>query len=313
MSPCGQVGRQVLADAEDAFGPAKQAHRQVEQVDAGCRHPAGGRLIGLQTPVVAVEREELVVAEVRFDLLNAPELSGVGLRQQGRDRGVQPPLVAHAENQARVPAPVDGLLGPGLGQGKRLFAEDMLSGSHRRLDLRLVQSVRRCQHDRLDRRIVQRVGVVSGQRNSLFGAKRPHRLEIGLDRMHHLDVLPAPLRERSAFSCPTSPCRPGQFRLARSYPAGPVQAAVADRPASAGRQTGVASQRLAARDDAVHGSLLEHQLTPSGLSAGAQARGRSGRVPRQVIPRALPEPEAGGARFSEPARAPPSRRERRAG
>ena len=94
----------------------------------------------------------------------------------------------HPENQARIAAQANGLLGAGLGQGQRLFAKDMLAGGDGSLDLRAMQRMRRGQHDGFDVGIGQRIRVVGRQRDALFGAKRAHRLEVRLDGAHHADV-----------------------------------------------------------------------------------------------------------------------------
>ena len=196
MSPCGRSDESCSQMHQHAFGRAEQAHRQIEQMDAGRGHAAGRGLVGLQAPVVPVERQELVVAEVGFDLVDAAQFPGVGLGQQLGDRRLPAPLVPHPENEARVAAEANGLLGAGLGQSQRLFAEDMLAGGDGGLDLRAVQRMRRRQHDGFDRGVGQRIRVVGRQRDALFGAKRARPSRCSARRRAPRGCPPAPRRAR---------------------------------------------------------------------------------------------------------------------
>ena len=157
-------------------------------MDACGGHPAGRGLVGLQAPVVPVERKKLVVAEVGFDLVNPPQFAGVRPGQKVGDRRFPAPLVPHPENEARVATKPDGLLGAGLRQGQRLFAKHMLAGCDRGLDLLAMQRMRRGEHDGLHRGIGERIRVVRRQCDALFGANRARRLEVGLDGAHDADV-----------------------------------------------------------------------------------------------------------------------------
>src|SRR6516162_7340287 len=104
-------------------------------MDSSGGNPGGRSLVGFQAPVVPVERQKPVVAEVRFDLMNPTHFSGVSLGQKLDNRRLPTPLVPHPEDQARITAEADGLLGASPAQGQRLFAEDMLSSRDRSFDL----------------------------------------------------------------------------------------------------------------------------------------------------------------------------------
>src|SRR5665213_536296 len=107
-------------------------------MNAGGGHSPRRRVIGLQAPVVAVERQKLVVAEVRLDLMNAAEVSPIGFCEHRRNRRIPTPLVAHSENQSCALAQADSRLGPRLGERQRLLAEYVLPRSGGICDLRLV-------------------------------------------------------------------------------------------------------------------------------------------------------------------------------
>ncbi len=177
-----EVGGELFADAPHALGRPKQANRQIEQMDACSRHPARRRLVRLQAPVVAIERQELVMTEVGLDLVNAPQFSGVGFRQQLRDRGLPPALVTHPENEPRVATQANGLFGAGLVQGQRLLAKHVLPRPDCGLDLFAMQRVRRRQNDGFDLGIGERIRVIGRQGDALLVAERARRLELARRR-----------------------------------------------------------------------------------------------------------------------------------
>src|ERR1700729_3086613 len=129
-----EVRGELFADAPHALGRPKQANRQIEQMDACSRHPARRSLVRLQAPVVAIERQELVMTEVGLDLVNAPQFSGVGFRQQLRDRGLPTALVPHPENEPSVATQPNGLFGGGLVPGQRLLTKNLLPSPDSGLD-----------------------------------------------------------------------------------------------------------------------------------------------------------------------------------
>src|ERR1700734_2480054 len=110
-----QVRRELLANAPHTLSRAEKAHRQIKQMDpCGC-HAAGRGLVGLQAPIVPVERQELVMTEVGLDLVNAAKITRVGSGQQFCDGGLPSPLMTHTENQASIAAQANRLFGAGLG------------------------------------------------------------------------------------------------------------------------------------------------------------------------------------------------------
>ncbi len=128
------------------------------------------------------------MAEVRFDLVDAPELSGVCLRQHRSDRRLPASLVPHAKYQARIAAKGYGLLCPRLGQRQRLFAKDMLASSCRSFNLGSVKGMRCSEHHRFDSRVIERIGVVGRHKNAPLGAERAYCLNVWLDDADNTNV-----------------------------------------------------------------------------------------------------------------------------
>lgn len=112
------------------------------------------------------------MAEIRLDLQDAAESAAGGILQQGSERRLEAALMTHAEDEPGLAAERDGALRADAGHGERLFAEDMLAGRDRRLDLRAVELVRRREDHRLDIAAGE-CGVIVGQEiQPVFGRER---------------------------------------------------------------------------------------------------------------------------------------------
>jgi hypothetical protein len=127
------------------------------------------------------------VAEIRFNLQEAPEPSLHRHRQHLGNRRLEPPLMAHAENEAGITAQADGALGPGARERQRLFAEDMLAGAHDSRDLLLVQRMRRDEQHGIDCRICKDVAQALAHRNVMRGSEACGRGGVDLDGTSDLD------------------------------------------------------------------------------------------------------------------------------
>ncbi len=118
-------------------------------MNAGCRHAADRCFRRVQPPIAGIERDELVMAEIAFDLLESSQLSRQRHREHFGHRRFKALLMTHAEHELAFGAGVDGGFGSFPGQGQRLFAEDVLPGGDGALDLLGVERMRRGQDDGL--------------------------------------------------------------------------------------------------------------------------------------------------------------------
>ena len=153
----GQRTAQLLHTGEDRLGLAKHANRQVEQVNAGGRERTGRRLLPGQAPVVGLQGQELVLAEVGFQLQGRAQGAGLEQLHELKNGGLESFFVSHGQRHARSVHRRTGAqhIGPGHGQG--FFTEHVFARLCCGHDLIGVQGVRRTQHHALHLRIQQSV------------------------------------------------------------------------------------------------------------------------------------------------------------
>ena len=157
-------------------------------MNAGRRHAADRRFRRIQPPITGVERGELVVAEIAFDLLDSSKPARPRRGQHLRHRRLPALLMAHAEHEPVFGAGLDSGLGFFFGQCKRLLAENVLSCGDRAFDLPGVKRMWRGKDDGLHARVLQRFNVAAVVRKTVgFGKLLAGR--IGLRRANDLDVV----------------------------------------------------------------------------------------------------------------------------
>ncbi len=122
-------------------------------MDARRRHAASRRMGRVEAPVVGVERQELVVAEVGLDLQDAAEPARIDVGQELGHRRLEAALVPHAEHEAGVAAEVHEALRRRPASGPAASRRRRACRPPPRRDLLVVQRVGRGQHHGLDVRI----------------------------------------------------------------------------------------------------------------------------------------------------------------